>query len=91
MFLSLKGVFGKAQRRKLAFDGVDFALHGLGTLGGEPIGLEQGDGHAPDQTELEFRIGFELAQHALEGANIRASVVRGQEEKEGRQVFFVQV
>jgi dihydroxyacetone kinase len=29
--------------------------------------------------------------HALEGANIRASAVRGQEEKEGRQVFFVQV
>ncbi len=67
------------------------AITGEPDCPGESIGLEQVDGHAPDQTEFEFRVRFELAPHVLDGANIGASTVRGQEEKEGRQVFFVQV
>jgi hypothetical protein len=52
--------------------------------------LEQGDGHTPDQAELELGVGLELAQHALEGPEIVGPIVRGEQEIEWRQVFFVQ-
>jgi hypothetical protein len=89
-FVRLEELIGQAERRKFADDGIEFALQGFGMKRGEAIVLKQGNGHAPDEALFELGLRLEMAHLGLERAQIGRPVIRGKQEIEGRQIFFVE-